>query len=78
MNEKNDLEKLSFEDALRQLEENVDKLEAGDLSLEESLVLFEHGQKLASYCNRLLDNASLRVEQLTSDGEIIDISDQGY
>lgn len=76
MIEKVETDNLSFEDALKLLEETVDKLEAGDMLLEESLVLFERGQELASYCNELLEKASLRVEQLTADGEIIDISDQ--
>lgn len=67
---------LTFEQALIALEKTVEKLEAGDLSLEESLALFEHGQKLAAYCNSLLEQASLKVEQLTADGEIIDISPQ--
>ncbi len=67
---------LTFETALAELEQIVSKLEAGELTLEESLALFERGQKLADYCNNLLDNASLRVEQLTVDGEIVDISDQ--
>ena len=67
---------LTFETALAELEQIVSKLEAGELTLEESLALFERGQQLADYCNNLLDNASLRVEQLTADGEIVDISDQ--
>lgn len=66
---------LSFEDALRQLEEIVTKLEVGDLNLEESLDLFEEGQKLAILCGKQLTDATLRVEQLTADGEIIDLSD---
>lgn len=66
---------LTFETALADLEQIVAKLEAGDLTLEESLALFERGQALADYCNNLLDNASLRVEQLTADGEIMDVSD---
>jgi exodeoxyribonuclease VII small subunit len=68
-----DIAELTFEEALQQLEETVDHLEAGDLSLEESLALFERGQKLANYCNDLLSKASLRVEQLTADGEIVEI-----
>jgi exodeoxyribonuclease VII small subunit len=67
---------LTFETALAELEQIVSKLEAGELTLEESLTLFERGQELADFCNDLLDNASLRVEQLTADGEIMDISDQ--
>lgn len=62
---------LSFEEALKELETVVAKLEAGDLTLEESLAFYERGQKLAAFCNQKLDSATLRVEQLTSDGEII-------
>ena len=66
-------ENLSFEEALVELEEIVTKLEAGELTLEESLALFERGQKLTALCNRQLDEASLRVEQLTADGEIVEL-----
>ncbi|MFQ5419857.1 MAG: exodeoxyribonuclease VII small subunit [Anaerolineae bacterium] len=71
-----DENELTFETALAELEQIVGKLEAGELTLEESLALFERGQELAAYCNNLLDNATLRVEQLTEDGEILDVSDQ--
>ncbi len=64
---------LPFEQALRELEETVTKLEQGELTLEESLALFERGQKLAAYCDLMLEKASLRVEQLTADGEIVDM-----
>ncbi len=66
-------EKLSFEEALVELEGIVTKLEAGELTLEESLSLFERGQKLAALSNQQLDEASLRVEQLTADGEIVEL-----
>jgi|YNPNPStandDraft_1061719.scaffolds.fasta_scaffold19558_4 exodeoxyribonuclease VII small subunit len=55
----------SFEELYRELEETVRRLEAGDLSLEESLALFERGTQLAEQCNALLDRAELRVRQLT-------------
>ena len=71
----NETQDLTFETALAELEQIVSRLEAGELTLEESLALFERGQQLADYCNNLLDNASLRVEQLTADGEIVDVSD---
>ncbi|MFQ5397987.1 MAG: exodeoxyribonuclease VII small subunit [Anaerolineae bacterium] len=67
-------EELTFETALAELDQIVAKLEAGELTLEASLALFERGQELAEYCNNLLDQASLRVEQLTADGEIVDVS----
>jgi len=64
---------LTFEAALRQLEETVAKLEAGDLTLEEALELFETGQQLAKHCNLKLESAHLKLEQLTEDGEIAEV-----
>jgi exodeoxyribonuclease VII small subunit len=54
----------TFEEALNELEDITEKLESGDLSLEESLALFERGQQLAALCNSLLDSAELRLEQI--------------
>jgi len=54
----------SFEEAFRELEEVVARLEAGNISLEESLALFERGTQLAAYCGDLLDQAEMRVHQL--------------
>ena len=69
-----EIEDLTFEMALADLEKTVAKLEAGELTLEESLTLFERGQKLANHCTQQLEAASLRVEQLTVDGEIVELS----
>lgn len=68
------LSQLSFEDTLALLEETVATLEAGSLPLDDALSLYEQGQALALRCSKLLDAAELRVEQLTGDGEIIDVS----
>lgn len=57
-------EKESFEAALRALEEAVERLEGGELSLEESLVCFEQGVKSATVCRQLLQSVETRVEQL--------------
>jgi exodeoxyribonuclease VII small subunit len=70
-----ELEELTFEGALQALEETVTKLEGGDLELEVALALFERGQILAAHCSSQLESAALRVEILTEDGEIIDLSD---
>jgi exodeoxyribonuclease VII small subunit len=56
----------SFEELYRELEETVRRLEVGDLTLDESLALFERGAALAEQCNVLLDSAELRVRQLTT------------
>jgi exodeoxyribonuclease VII small subunit len=64
-----DVKSLTFEDALKELEETVSQLESGNLTLEEALVLFERGQQLALRCNTQLEEATLRVKQLTADGD---------
>jgi len=53
-----------FEEALKELEEIVNRLERGDLSLEEALKLFEEGVKLSRYCHKKLDEAQKKVEIL--------------
>ena len=58
------VDELSFEDALAELDETVRQLEAGDLPLDESLALFERGQKLSARCQGLLQAAELKVQQL--------------
>ena len=68
-----ELNALSFEEALLELEQAGAQLESGNLTLEASLALFERGQQLAAYCGRLLDQAQLRVEMLTEDGEIVSL-----
>ncbi len=55
---------VSFETALRELEDTVQRLEAGDLPLEESLVLFERGVGSLKRCHAVLDQAEKRVRLL--------------
>ena len=64
--------KEKFEDALGRLEEILKRMEAGDMTLEESLKAFEEGIKLARVCAGRLDEAERRVEMLLKqDGELI-------
>jgi len=56
---------LTFEQAYEQLEKIVEKLEAGELSLDESMALFEEGIKLERLCGERLDGAELRINELT-------------
>jgi exodeoxyribonuclease VII small subunit len=58
---------IDFETALKQLEQIVEQLEAGDLPLERSLELFEQGVRLSRDCQRRLDEAERRVEILLKD-----------
>ena len=56
--------KKTFEDAISQLESIVARLENGDLSLEESLKLFEEGIKLSRFCNQKLNEVQKKVKVL--------------
>lgn len=56
---------LSFEEALRQLEAIVEKLESGEASLEESIALFEQGTALAKLCEGKLNQAAAKIQELT-------------
>ncbi len=57
-------EQLSFEGALNRLENIVQILQAGGLTLEQAISLFEEGMKLARICSQRLDAAELKVTQL--------------
>ena len=61
--------KKSFESSLKELEQIVEQLEAGDLPLERSLQLFEQGVKLSRDCQQRLDEAENRVELLLKNGD---------
>ncbi|MHB8907990.1 MAG: exodeoxyribonuclease VII small subunit [Syntrophales bacterium] len=64
--------KEKFEEALERLEEIVKKMEAGEMTLEESLKAFEEGIRLSRLCAKKLDEADRRVEiLLRQDGEIV-------
>ncbi|MGN0149624.1 MAG: exodeoxyribonuclease VII small subunit [Clostridia bacterium] len=60
-----------FEESINKLEEIVRQLEDGNVSLDESLSLFEQGIKLSKSCQKMLDNAEKKVSVLISspDGE---------
>jgi exodeoxyribonuclease VII small subunit len=61
------VEELSYEQAFEELEGLVERLESGDLPLEDSMALFERGQALAERCGKLLEQAELRLRQLVPD-----------
>jgi exodeoxyribonuclease VII small subunit len=65
-----DIAALSFEDALRALEDVVRRLESGDVPLDDSITLYERGEQLRRHCQARLDAASARIERIvaTADG----------
>jgi len=66
----------NFESAMEQLETLVSRMESGDLSLEESLKAFEQGVHLTRFCQDQLQKAELKVQELNSKGEIIEIDQE--
>jgi exodeoxyribonuclease VII small subunit len=54
----------TFEELYQRLEETVSKLEAGGLSLDDALALYEEGMNLARRCQEILDGAELKVTRL--------------
>ncbi len=59
-------EKLSFEDAYKQLTELVKKMESGELPLADSVAAYEKGIKLKAYCEQLLKEAELKISTVTN------------
>lgn len=57
-------ERPSFEEALKELESIVSKLEDDSITLEESVKLYEEGIKLSRFCSEILNQAELRIEQV--------------
>ena len=60
-----DIKSMSFEQALKELETIVDRLEKGDVELEASIVIYERGEALRTHCDGLLRQAEARVEKIT-------------
>ena len=63
-----DIREMSFEQALSELETIVDRLETGDVALEESIDIYQRGSQLRAYCDEKLQNAQARIEKITSAG----------
>ena len=62
-----------YEEAVERLEQILEQLEKGDLTLEQSLEFFEEGVRLTKICSKILDEADARIQVLTKDlnGDII-------
>jgi exodeoxyribonuclease VII small subunit len=57
---------LNYEEAFLELGDLVLKLESDDLKLEEGLELFERGQLLVEHCSKLLEDAELKIKEITN------------
>ncbi|MEO1047569.1 MAG: exodeoxyribonuclease VII small subunit [Pseudomonadota bacterium] len=64
-----DIEQMSFEEALSALEAIVQQLERGDVPLDQSITLYERGEKLRAACQKRLDAAQARIEKIVTNAE---------
>ena len=70
-----DIEKMTFEQAFAELEQTVQKLEAGNLPLEEAITLYQRGMALAERCGLQLDQAELTIKSLAPSGDLVDFDE---
>ncbi|MCR4563775.1 MAG: exodeoxyribonuclease VII small subunit [Clostridiales bacterium] len=59
------MEKMTYEQAIKRLEEIVSLLESGEIPLDESLKLYEESAKLSAYCSELLNKAELKIKEFS-------------
>ena len=60
----NELEKLTFEEAMKELEKLVDSLDKGDVSLDDAITAYDRGSQLKDYCQKKLHEAKMKVETI--------------
>ncbi len=63
------IQDMSFEQSLKELEEIVSRLEQGDVELERSITIYERGEALRKHCDNLLKRAEAKVEKITLDAK---------
>jgi len=66
----NEFEKLTFEEAMRELEKLVDDLDKGDVSLDEAIAAYDRGSQLKDYCQKKLHEAKMKIETIQSSDNI--------
>ena len=70
------LDKMSFEDAMKELEKLVDSLDKGDVSLDEAIAAYDRGSQLKDYCEKKLNEAKMKIETIQSSDKEYLIADQ--
>jgi exodeoxyribonuclease VII small subunit len=66
---KNDISKLTFEQAIKQLTEIVGKIEQGKIPLQDSLEQYEKGMALIKHCKGILEKAEKRIEKISKEDD---------
>ena len=70
------LDKMSFEDAMKELEKLVDSLDKGDVSLDEAIAAYDRGSQLKEYCEKKLNEAKMKIETIQSSDKEDVVTDQ--
>jgi exodeoxyribonuclease VII small subunit len=70
--QKNDIDKLSFEEAIKELTNIVGKIEQGQIPLQDSLEQYEKGMALIKQCRSILQKAEERIEKISKEDETED------
>ena len=65
-----ELEKLTFEEAMQELEKLVESLDKGDVSLDEAIAAYDRGSQLKDYCQKKLHDAKMKVETIQASENI--------
>ncbi len=73
---KTDIEKLGFEDAIKELTGIVGEIEQGDVALQESLEKYERGMGLIRRCRKILQQAEERIEKISAEEQAEEAEDQ--
>ncbi len=68
-NIKNEIDKMTFEEALKLLEDIVSQLDSGEIDLDKAVEAYEKGTNLKAHCEKKLKEAQLRVEKIEVDKE---------
>ena len=71
-----ELEKLTFEEAMQELEKLVDSLDKGDVSLDEAIAAYDRGSQLKDYCQKKLHEAKMKVDTIQSSDNTETIPDK--
>ena len=66
MNNDNMLDKMTFEEAMNELENLVESLDKGDISLDQAIAAYDRGSQLKDYCQKKLNEAKMKVETIQS------------
>ena len=64
------MENLTYEQAIKRLEQTISQLESNDVPLEESIELFQEGVRLSEYCDNKLKTIQHKVAQIYENGEM--------